>query len=160
MQEAGLPREAILPILESARELVASDTPMNLQANILLSLSYFWLYETGRAPENFQRAIDAGEQALRTLQGVNLGGFYVNLACAYGQKAAWLLNVRKLDQASEEFQNARGKAFEHLEAALRENPARRARIRDLLRPPAGADDDDLAVFGTDPEFMKLVGISI
>jgi len=157
LERAGQPRAEILEQLEAAYARLRSTPDPNLRASILFALGYHWLYETDRQPQSFEKAVAAGKQFLENPGRFRTAPAHVNLACAYGQKAAWRIrqNPERRDEVVKELGD---EALRHLEAAVAEDPRWRGRIRELLAPPPDSIDDDLAVFASDPRFRELAGI--
>ncbi len=147
---AGKPRSEMLNVLEEAAKLAKSDGDLDLREKIYNSLSYSWLYQP--APEGFRRAIAAAEEYLAVSGGKPSGSVLVNLACGYGQKAAWL--KRSQPQDEEGFQNVRQKTLEAMKAAIQAEPGWKSRFNQLLN--VGQEDNDLEVFANDAEFKELV----
>ncbi len=147
---AGKPRSEILNVLEEAAKLAKSDGDLDLREKIYNSLAYSWLYQP--APNGFQRAISATEEYLALSGSTPSGSILVNLACGYGQSAAWLKQYQPADE--EAFQEAREKTLDAMKAAIQVRDDWKARFRELLNNPQG--DNDLHVFVKDDVFQTLV----
>jgi hypothetical protein len=78
--------------LMEAYERLNARTPAEVRRNIYKSLIYFWLYED--PPDSFTKAIFYGEQYVDNPRTLPSGAIWLNLACAYAQKADWLLGDR------------------------------------------------------------------
>jgi hypothetical protein len=108
-------------------------------------------------PMGFEEAIKFGEEYLKRPNVTSFGAILVNLACAYGQKAAW----NKAHGLSTEEKTATGislreRALELAKLAIQDNAQWKDRIAELLegRSP---DMDDLKVFN-DEGFRRELGL--
>jgi hypothetical protein len=80
------------------------------------------------------------------------------LCCAYGQKAAYDLGQQSITKQSTDFKKLRDLAFDHASQAINLDGATwKPRLAAFLHPQPTSSDDDLKIFGDDPEFNNLVG---
>ena len=76
------------------------------------------------------------------------------LACAYAQKYRYERDVNHSDTTI--LRSLREKALFNLQRAVALDRDSAGKYRALANPPAGSEEDDLAVFGNDPEFMNAL----
>ncbi|HEY3901113.1 MAG TPA: hypothetical protein VGM54_21045 [Chthoniobacter sp.] len=146
-------------ILEAYHRLNAL-TPAEVRKNIYLSLTHCWLYLP--APGGFTKAIAFALEYVRNPRWLPSGGIWVNLACAYGQNAAWLLAA-----GTQVTPDIRAGLIEAIKEALRIDDNWKLRFQISLQhdhPDKTADprefraEDDLETYEYDPEIRALIGL--
>lgn len=106
---------------------------------------YFALYVQ---PDGYKDTIDYANR-FRTLPGKTLTApMLVNLAAAYGQQAA---------KDNTAFASAKSNALESSRKAIELDPIWKAELKEMWKPAPDAEDNDLAVFGNDQDFINLLG---
>ncbi len=109
------------------------------------------------APESFERTIQSGESFL-SQEGhprPDDGDVFAYLACAYGQKYAFL---KKTKAAQADSDNARAKVLINVGNAVGREPNWKAKLRQFTNPPVGSKDDDLVALKDDSDLKTLLGI--
>lgn len=139
--------------LERAHEIVTAGRDAAVVEDICNSIVYFYLYLP--PPEGFTKAIEYGEAYLKTNTPSRVA-IWINLACAYGQKYAYL---QSSGGTTEQLQPVKDKAFQYVQNAINMNPNSAVRFRQLTTGIPDPDDDDLKVFAPDDQFKRLVGLS-
>jgi hypothetical protein len=105
-------------------------------------------------PQGFEAVIRLGD-AYRKQFGDNNARILIYLACAYGQKHAYLKRSPSPDATI--LNNCKMKALSAIDRALQLDPEKREFIESLWdRQLAEEGDDDLVTFFGDPEFEKLL----
>lgn len=152
----GNREEAYKQMLEAYNYTTPGTEPA-LKRNIFRSLTFQALYQP--PPKGFEDAIKFGEEYVSEPRNIPDAGIWINLAAAYGQKAAWLRAHTPVNP--EEFKQARKRALEAATRAAQFGERSKDRIRELLvkdSPNKHPEDSDLEVFEKDPDFRKLVGL--
>ncbi len=121
-----------------------------LPPSVAIESMFANLYEP--APEGFNRVLELGEALVGKVQDERLWAY---LACAYGQKHAWL---QKTDGTPTDISAARESALFSVKQALDLDPTWRTTFRSMwdanaIRPDG---DDDLVSFSGDPQFAALL----
>jgi tetratricopeptide (TPR) repeat protein len=120
---------------------------------IYQTLVYLYLY---RQPDGYKQAIRFGEEYVKRYREDDDPQIAFNLACAYAQEYA----ARKKAKASpKELDEAKARALQLLRAAVEKEPLYRTRLRELMNPPPGSEDDDFVVFKGDADFEQLASAS-
>lgn len=137
-------------------------TPSEVRKNVYKSLTYFWLY--ANAPEGFTGAIQYGEEYVNNPRVLPSGGIWVNLACAYAQKARWLITEGGAASPDAALRQA---VIHAIEEALRQDQSWQLLFQFSLRsdhPKKLADsekyrqENDLEIFENDPEIRAKIGL--
>jgi hypothetical protein len=137
-------------------------TPPEVRKNVYKSLTYFWLYI--EAPEGFIRAIQYGEEYVNNPRLLPSGGIWVNLACAYAQKARWLMKEGGTTSPDATLRQA---VMHAIEEALRQDQSWQLLFQFSLRsdhpkkaaePEKYKDENDLEIFEDDPEIRAKIGL--
>jgi len=154
MSYAGRAPAEVVRQLERARASGSRVSDAHFRHLLYTSLTYNSLYLS--RPESYEKAIRYGEEYLENKDNEVSKKILTNLACAYGQKADEL----RRDHA--EFANVRAKALDAARKVVEfdgpDGPLtavlRRALHPDF--PDKPAEENDLEVFGDDPEFLTLL----
>jgi tetratricopeptide (TPR) repeat protein len=151
-------RQASRPVKESVRQLVEASSSASsaaasaeLRLQIYVYLTFFALYLP--RPESFEMALKYGEEYLKGSRPISSADLYLNMACAYGQRAQY--NKSKGAPVDDD----RLRAIEALKEMLALDPSKRMHARELLAPTPeqiSAGENDLAVFRGDPAFEALL----
>jgi tetratricopeptide (TPR) repeat protein len=152
------PTVEIIVAFNEARRL-RDKAPLDLIRSIYESLTLLELYVP--PPDGFQKAIGHGEEYMtehpHDLESAHIWG---RLACAYGQKAGWILRQGG-NQSDSDFQNTRHEALRAVKEAIRLNDVWRETLRAQLQPTPDqirAGEDDLKSFEDDKEFRQALGL--
>ncbi len=103
-------------------------------------------------PAGFQKAIQYANEFLNQNQPTR-ASIYINLASAYGQQYRYLKNQGAKDS---ELKKARDGALNAVQEAIKIDPNSKLRLRELLHPSPGAEDNDLQVFESDKDFTDII----
>lgn len=139
-----------------AREFITPTTDPELKKKIYRSLTFQSLYLP--PPDGFEAAIKFGEEYVNTPDNLPSPAIWTNLACGYGQKAAWLI---KQSAPGNEIADARAKALNAAGNAVKFGESWKKRIRELLvkdSPGKNPEDNDLEIFEEDTAFRELVDL--
>jgi tetratricopeptide (TPR) repeat protein len=147
--QLGNKPEAIRSLLEAAERTTAI-TPMSMLQSIYNSLIYTALYLP--PPASFEQAIRAWEE-FKEKGGEPTGLLMLNLACAYGQKFASLLDQRAPDG---ELEQSREAAYDTVKQALRLDPSTAGKLTEVLWVTGNKEDNDLSCFQQDKDFIQLL----
>lgn len=142
-------------VRKAYRQMNAS-TDAALKEQIYNSLMFRLLYTDG-----CDEAIRYGEEYLSDPANKVSGALLVNLACAYGQKAA---KLKAANAPQEEFNQVRDKALDCVRKALADSPGWKQRCALLYNPnapeksgnDASKEENDLEAFYPDPAFDDLL----
>ncbi len=142
--------EGVLDALASA--IVKNPNDRQAVESFMLSSLYL------QPPDGFQTAIQAGENFLNQEghpdpeKDTNV---FAYLACAFGQQYAW----QKASKATKDaLDRSRASVLENVKLAVRD-PGWVTRFRQLMMPPVGSKDDDLAELKDDPDLKAILGIT-
>jgi len=137
-------------------------SPAEVRKNIYKSLTHTYLYVP--APDGFTKAAKYGLEYVGNPRWLPSGGIWVNLACAYGQNAAWLMKTSgDLAPPADLRQGVIGAIKE----ALRQDDSWKLRLQLSLQrdhplklkdPQKYGEEDDLEVFESDSEIRTLIGL--
>ena len=139
-----------------ARQFITPTMDPELKKNIYRSLTFQALYVP--PPDGFEDAIKFGEEYVNSADTLPFPAIWTNLACGYGQKAAWLI---KQSAPEKEIAKARDKALNAAANAVKFGDSWKKRVRELLVkdfPGKNPEDNDLEVFENDDEFRALVDL--
>jgi hypothetical protein len=145
--------------LTEAYERLNGKTPAEVRKNVYKSLTFYWLYRS--APGGFTSAIQYGEEYVADARHLPSGGIWVNLACADGQNAAWLIQQGGGPQPDAELQK---KTRSGPSPRRRSDPPWVVRLPSLMTPATDGDprpaatEGDLAIFAEDAEIRVLVDL--
>jgi hypothetical protein len=132
---------------------------LRLTQNQLLGQIHTHLYEY--EDQGFREAIKDGEAFIRQYGRGATSWVWLYLACAYGQQARWVLDhKRDGDQSGRDLEQARDRAYEAVEMALRLKPSLRGMLIGMWHEGSSyhvEGDDDLTAFVDDEKFEKLLG---
>ena len=152
LHQAGRSAADAVTQLARARSLLTQGTANELKWQVYRYLTFFSLYLP--PPDSFERTIEYALEYVSAPENRPSAAVYLNLACAYGQRA------KTLAPNSPEFLEVRGKALQALEKAIALGSSTyKARCGQLLHPtPLQKDqhEDDLDVFAGDPDFERLL----
>jgi hypothetical protein len=109
------------------------------------SLTFYSLY---RPPEGYLDAIRFGEQYVQEPGNISSATVWTNLACAYGQKSKTVIETTERSRI-------RGLALDAVKHAVTLAPAV-AKVLQAELLGRDPQENDLAVFATDPEFRAAV----
>lgn len=138
-------RENALLQAKEALSRITESTQRDLVDTCYKAVMYFALYVQ---PDGYKDTIDYANR-FRTLPGKTLTApMLVNLAAAYGQQAA---------KDTSAFTSAKSSALESSRKAIELDPIWKAKLKEMWRPASDAEDNDLAVFGNDQDFINLLG---
>ena len=149
-------RDEALRQMLVARQFITPTTDPELKKKIYRSLTFQALHLP--PPDGFERAIKFGEEYVNTPDNLPSAGIWANLACGYGQKAAWLI---KQSASENEIEDARARALSAAANAVKFGESWKKRIRELLVknfPGKDPEDNDLEVFERDRAFRELVDL--
>jgi hypothetical protein len=127
------------------KSLASNEEPSVLET---IELMGSLLYQPGR----YQDVIDLGGK-LSVTQATQRAEYWLYLAAAFGQKYHALKLTGSASQ--EELESVKENVMDCTRRAIRIDPSMRARLW-FISDPDG-DDGDLADFGDDREFLRLVG---
>ncbi len=137
-------RENALQQAKVAVGLITETTQRDLVDTCYKAVMYFALYIH---PDGYKESIDYGTR-FKALPGVILTApMLVNLAAAYGQQAT---------KDKPAFASAKINALEACKKAIELDPIWKAKLREMWKPAPDAEDNDLAIFGNDPDFINLL----
>jgi tetratricopeptide (TPR) repeat protein len=135
-------------LLEDAAKI--QEDPTRLASRMLVAL-----YKA--PPTGFTDVIATLESRILDPHYKEVADLHAYLCCAYGQKADYQLEKGEIAKASPEFANLKARALEQAGQAIQLDGAKwKGMLAAFLAPPPGATDDDLRVFGDDPDFRSLV----
>lgn len=132
----------VLERLDSAHDLIPPDVDSRAREDMFNTLIYTALYQD--PPDGFETAIRYGEQFTSKNQP-SKASIWINLACAYGQKYAWLKAQATVDvQIAADVAN---KAIFSIQQALSKSPSSKMRFQQLTDPTN--NDNDLSALARD-----------
>ncbi len=135
--------------------------------NVYNALVYSFLYDP--PPNGFEAAIMLCEEYNTKYPKEKDDAILLNLACAYGQKVAWLkrsTGERGGGSSGESIRVATEAAYQALEESLRLSRDWLPLMQRLLQKegqnpdgsPKDQDENDLEAFEDDPRFRELLGL--
>lgn len=133
-----------------ADRLINPEAEPEIQEDAYNSIIYEYLYEP--SPAGFQKAIKYANQFLQQNKPTR-SSIYINLASAYGQQYRYL---KEHGAKPEELQRVRNLALDTVQKATALDPSSKLRLRELLHPQPGAEDNDLQVFEQDKDFDDVI----
>jgi tetratricopeptide (TPR) repeat protein len=104
------------------------------------------------APAGFQKAIQYANEFLSQNRPTR-AAIYVNLASAYGQQYRCLKSQGAKD---DELKKVHDAALNAVAKAIEIDPNSKLRLRELLHPTPGAEDNDLQVFESDKDLADII----
>lgn len=142
----------VLERLDNAHGLISPDVDPNVREDMFNTLIYTALYQD--PPEGFETAIRYGEEFTSKNQP-SKASIWINLACAYGQKYAWLKAQATADaQIATDVAN---KAVFSIQQALSKNPSSKLRFQQLS--DSTSSDNDLSILARDNDQVRqLLGL--
>ena len=155
-------RQQLLEAYDRVNELgVGSDEAQS----VYNALIYSYLFDT--PPNGFMEAIRLCNEYINKPNWLQSGAIFVNLACAYGQRVAWLKNnpnatlETNLSNADDQ-KKSTDAALDAINRALSIDDAMwKERFRQLMvkdYPGKGREDIDLKVFENEPRFREVLGL--
>lgn len=148
--------------LQEAYVRLNGATPPDVRKNVYKSLTFFWLYAD--PPDGFTRAIQCGEEYVNNPRLLPSGGIWVNLACAYSQKARWLMREGGATSPDPALRRA---VLNAIEQALRQDESwqlpfqfslRSDHPKKLAEPEKYKKENDLEIFEDDAEIRAKIGL--
>jgi hypothetical protein len=147
-------------LLQRSHALLTRSSPPELREQIYNSLMYWGLYRTYAGA--CEEVIRYGEEYTSDPKNAPSGGVWVNLACAYGQRARVLKENGKGD--TPEFRATRDKALGAVRSAVGISPQWSEKLTLLMYPnapeklanPSLKNENDLEVFASDGDFQALL----
>jgi hypothetical protein len=137
----------VLERLKNAHDLMPSDLDARSRENMYNILVYTALYQD--PPQGFGAAIQYGEEFAAKYKPTK-ASIWINLACAYGQKYAWLKSLTTSDpQATVEAAN---KAIVDIQQALAIDSASKVRLQQLTDETS--NDNDLSALAKDNDQLR------
>lgn len=172
LSQSGKQQES-LTRLQQAYDHISSATPKKTVKNIYKSLTFSLLY----LPDAYERVIQLSDEYLeRQKKEPDLpfsGGIAVNRICAFAQRfralairhgyynAETKVWTQKPGDMPVDMIGARDTTLAEIKSLLAKAPGWRKRLEVLLKkdPGKAAEDDDLEVFESFPEFREAVGLN-
>lgn len=145
----------VMQEFEQAQSLISDDYDPHTSEDIYNSIVYLALYL--KSPLGFDKAISYGEQFVQR-KAPGDASIWINLACAYGQKFGYYKALTNPpDKVAVHLADARDRALNCIQNALRLEPSSIARIRELYHG-SGPDpsDNDLKPFEGDETFERTL----
>lgn len=110
------------------------------------------------APDGFEKAIQAGKNFLSQEghpkpEDTNV---FAYLACGYGQQYAWQQSTKASGEALAQTRSA---VLENVKRAIADDKAWLVKFRQLMSPPVGSKDDDLAALKDDAELKAALEVA-
>jgi tetratricopeptide (TPR) repeat protein len=143
--------------LIEAYKRITSNKSRDDKERVYAALTYQSLYEP--PPNGFEEAIKYGEEYVRDAQNLQSGRIWVNLASAYGQRMAWILQHDPENELSKT--DTRSKALNAVKRAVAMGAEWKEKLLELLQhdyPNKDPQENDLEVFEKDNEFREVLGL--
>jgi hypothetical protein len=156
--KAGKAHRLIREELLGALDLAYQSNQKLVAGEIILTLLYVCLYAP--PPQGFSFVIRYADEYLAHPNSTKLGaGFYINLACAYGQKASWQIDTLGGDVEQAAYKEARRQCLIYVQKATAESSSAKQTLRrlwDKNDKNKNPEDNDLEIFFDDEEFANLL----
>ena len=143
-------------LLEAYRRITSSTSRDDVE-RVYAALTYQSLYEA--PPDGFEESIKYGEEYVRDARNLPSGRIWANLASAYGQRMAWIIQNDPNNEQGKA--DTRSKALDAVKRAVALDPHWKDTLSELLQhnyPNKDPQEADLEVFERDHEFHDVLGL--
>lgn len=143
--------------LLEAHKRITSNTSRDEKERVYAALTFQSLYEA--PPIGFEESIKYGEEYVRDAQNPQSGRIWLNLASAYGQRMAWIIQNDPDNEQSKA--DTRSKALNAARRAVAFGAELKEKLLELLQhdyPNKDPRENDLEVFEKDNAFRELLGL--
>ncbi len=155
LRQAGVAAAQVIVALRDSLTVESQSPDPDTRRKIFESLTYLLLYEP--SPRGFTEAIACGETYTTDTRNLPSATVWINLAAAWGQRAAWESerNGGQIDRTVAE------KAFNAIQESIRLDPGAKDFLAGLMNPSPqqqAAGENDLIAFRNEPRFRALLGL--